>query len=118
MKQAELDSLAVKADVPQVRPGDTVKVSCKIKEGDQERIQGFQGVVLKEGGRGVRASITIRRVSSGVGVERTFLLHSPMVQSVEVLRHGRIRRARLFYLRPLSAKAARIKERRPATPAA
>lgn len=98
--------------IPQIRTGDTVKVSVRVKEGDRERSQLFQGVVLKVvGGASPGATFTVRRVSHGVGVERTFFLHSPLIEKVETLRHGDIRRARLFYLRTLSGKAARIKEK-------
>jgi large subunit ribosomal protein L19 len=99
-------------DVPQISPGDTVKVSVKTKEGDKERLQHFQGVVIKIR-RGVDGgSFTVRRVSYGIGVERTFPFQSPCVQGVEVLRHGQVRRAKLYYMRRLSVKQARLKERR------
>jgi large subunit ribosomal protein L19 len=99
-------------DVPQISPGDTVKVSVKTKEGDKERLQHFQGVVIKIR-RGVDGgSFTVRRVSYGIGVERTFPFQSPCVQRVEVLRHGQVRRAKLYYMRRLSVKQARLKERR------
>ena len=93
-------------------PGDTVKVSAKIKEGEKERIQAFQGVVIRVRHGGPNASFTVRRISHGVGVERTFPLYSPLVEKVEVVRHGKVRRAKLYYLRGLSGKAARIKEKR------
>jgi len=98
--------------IPQISPGDTVRVSLKAIEGDKERLQHFQGVVIKvrkgvDGGR-----FTVRRVSYGVGVERTFPFQSPFVQNVEVLRHGQVRRAKLYYMRRLSVKQARLKERR------
>jgi large subunit ribosomal protein L19 len=98
-------------NIPPFSPGDTVRVSVKIREGDQERIQAFQGVVIrvKEGGAG--SSFTVRRVTYGVGVERTFFFHSPLLEKVEVLRRGKVRRARLYYLRGLSGKASRIKEK-------
>jgi large subunit ribosomal protein L19 len=95
-----------------MNPGDMVKVSTKIVEGEKERIQIFQGVVLKTKAGGAGPILTVRRVTYGIGVERTFPLYSPRVEKVEVVRHGKTRRARLFYLRGLSAKAARIKERR------
>jgi large subunit ribosomal protein L19 len=98
--------------IPSLSPGDTVRVRVKVIEGDKERIQVFQGVVIKEGGRGTGASFTVRRVTYGVGVERTFPLYSPIIDAVEVVRHGKVRRARLYYLRGLSAKQSRIKERR------
>ena len=105
----------INPDFPQISPGDTVKVSLKTMEGDKERLQHFQGVVI-----GVRkgvdgGSFTVRRVSYGIGVERTFPFQSPSVQNVEVLRHGKVRRAKLYYMRRLSAKQARLKERREKT---
>ena len=99
-------------NIPALAPGDTVKVSARIVEGEKERIQLFQGVVIKVRRGGMGASFTVRRVTHGVGVERTFPLYSPLVDKVEVVRHGKVRRAKLYYLRGLSARAARIKERR------
>ena len=99
-------------NIPPLAPGDTVKVSSKVVEGDRERTQLFQGVVIRVQRGGVRANFTVRRVAYGVGVERTFPLYSPLVEKVEVMRHGRVRRAKLYYLRGLSAKASRIKEKR------
>ena len=99
-------------NIPELAPGDTVKVSSKIVESGRERIQLFQGVVIKLQRGGINASFTVRRVAYGVGVERTFLLHSPLVEKVEVIRHGKVRRAKLYYLRERSGKAARIKEKR------
>jgi large subunit ribosomal protein L19 len=93
-------------------PGDTVKVSNKVVEGDRERTQVFQGVVIRVRRGGAGASFTVRRVAYGVGVERTFLLNSPLVEKVEIVRHGKVRRAKLYYLRGLSAKASRIREKR------
>lgn len=98
--------------MPILNPGDTVRVSTKIVEGEKERIQVFQGVVLKIKQGGAGPVLTVRRVTYGIGVERTFPLYSPRVEKVDVVRHGKTRRARLFYLRGLSAKASRIKERR------
>ena len=98
--------------IPALNPGDTVKVSTKIVEGEKERIQIFQGVVLKTKSGGAGPILTVRRVTYGIGVERTFPLYSPRVEKVEVVRHGKTRRARLYYLRGLSARASRIKERR------
>ncbi len=97
---------------PDFRAGDTVKVYVKIIEGETHRIQVFEGLVIKRQGAGVAETFTVRKVSNGVGVERTFPVHSPNVDKIEVLRRGKVRRARLFYIRSLSAKAARIKERR------
>ncbi len=99
-------------NIPTLAAGDTVKVSTKVVEGDKERIQVFQGVVIRIRNSGAGSSFTVRRVAYGVGVERTFPLHSPLVDKVEVVRHGRVRRAKLYYLRGLSAKKARIKEKR------
>lgn len=93
-------------------PGDTVKVSNKVVEGDRERTQVFQGVVIRVRRGGAGTSFTVRRVAYGVGVERTFLLNSPLVEKVEIVRHGKVRRAKLYYLRGLSAKASRIREKR------
>ena len=100
-------------NIPALRPGDTVKVAIKIVEGERQRNQLFQGVVIKVKKGGVNASFTVRRVAYGVGVERTFFFTSPSVDKVEVLRHGKVRRARLYYLRGLTAKKARIAEKRP-----
>ena len=101
-------------NIPALAPGDTVKVSTKVVEGDKERIQVFQGVVIKVRNSGAGSTFTVRRVTYGVGVERTFPLYSPLVEKVEVMRHGKVRRAKLYYLRGLSAKKARIKEKRTA----
>lgn len=100
-------------NVPDFSPGDTVRVYMKIKEGDKERLQAFEGVVIRRRGGSLRSTFTVRKVSYGVGVERTFPLHSPMIERVEVLREGRVRRARLYYLRKLTGKAARIKRKKP-----
>ena len=106
--------LEVKANpnIPTLTPGDTVRVSSKVVEGDKERTQVFQGVVIKLRDRGVGSSFTVRRVTYGVGVEKTFPLSSPRVEKVEIVRRGKVRRAKLFYLRGLSAKTSRLKERR------
>ncbi len=97
--------------IPEFSPGDTVKVHVKIKEGDKERIQVFEGIVLQKKGKGVSQSFTVRKISSGVGVERIFPLHSPFVSEVEVVKRGKVRRAKLFYLRKMKGKAAKIEER-------
>lgn len=99
-------------NIPQISPGDTVKVNLKAMEGDKERLQHFQGMVIKMRKGVAGGSFTVRRVSYGIGVERTFPLQSPSVQSVAVLRHGHVRRAKLYYMRRLSVKQARLKERR------
>lgn len=99
-----------KEDIPQFKSGDTVKVHVKVVEGNRERIQVFEGIVIRRRGGGLGETFTVRRVSYGVGVERTFPLHSPKIEKIEVLRRGRVRRARLYYLRKLRGKAARIKD--------
>ena len=96
--------------IPEFSPGDTVKVHVKIKEGDKERIQIFEGVVLQKRGKGISQSFTVRKISSGVGVERIFPFHSPRIEHIDVVGRGKVRRARLFYLRNLKGKAARIRE--------
>jgi large subunit ribosomal protein L19 len=101
-----------KEDVPQFRGGDTVRVHFRIEEGDKERVQIFEGVCLTRHGNGIGDSALVRKVSNGVGVERTFLVNSPRVAKIEVMRRGKVRRAKLFYLRGLSGKAGRIKEDR------
>jgi large subunit ribosomal protein L19 len=95
-------------------PGDTVRVQVKVVEGEKERIQAFEGVVIRRRGEGGRASFTVRRISYGVGVERTFPLHSPRIERVQVVRRGQVRRSKLYYLRALAGKAARLKEKRAA----
>ena len=102
----------IRKDLPAFRAGDTVRVNVRIREGDKERIQAFEGVVLRRHAAGARSTFTVRKLSSGIGVERIFPLHSPMVESVEVVRHGRVRQARIYYLRDRFGKAARIKARR------
>ncbi len=98
--------------VPPFRAGDTVKVNVRVKEGDKERVQAFEGVVIARKGEGVSATFTVRKISNGVGVERIFPVHSPMLESISVMRRGRVRRAKLFYLRELTGKATRIKEKK------
>jgi large subunit ribosomal protein L19 len=102
----------VRTDLPKIAPGDTVKVHVKVKEGEKERIQIFQGVVISRKGGGSRQMFTVRKVSGGIGVERMFPLYSPTIDRIEVERHGRVRRAKLYYLRDLRGKAARIEEKR------
>lgn len=99
-------------DIPEFRVGDTIRVHAKIVEGTRERIQIFQGVVIKRHGAGISATYTVRKISNGVGVERTFPVHSPRVAKIEVVRYGRVRRAKLYYLRERTGKSARIPERR------
>ncbi len=113
--QALIDEITaeyIKNDTPDFRPGDNVKVYVKIVEGDRHRIQVFEGLVMKKQGHGVSATFTVRKDSYGVGVERTFPVNAPSIDKIEVTRKGKVRRARLNYIRSLSAKAARIKERR------
>ncbi|MCS6924126.1 MAG: 50S ribosomal protein L19 [Fimbriimonadales bacterium] len=106
----EIEKPYLKTDVPDFRPGDTVRVHVRVVEGGKERIQVFEGVVIARKNRGIADTITVRKVSYGVGVERTFPVHSPMVAKIEVVRKGKVRRAKLYYLRRLSGKAARLKE--------
>ena len=108
----ELDRASLRSDVPTFRPGDTVKVHVKVVEGTRSRIQVFAGVVISRAGDGLRESFTVRKVSFGVGVERTFPVHSPIIDKVEIDRRGDVRRAKLYYLRGLRGKAAKIKEKR------
>jgi large subunit ribosomal protein L19 len=109
-----VESLAInRTDIPSFNPGDTIKVHVKVKEGDKERIQIFQGVVISRKGGGTRSMFTVRKISGGIGVERMFPLYSPTIDKIEVERHGRVRRAKLYYLRNLRGKAARIEEKRP-----
>jgi large subunit ribosomal protein L19 len=115
-KLDELDALSMKSDVPDFRPGDTVKVHVKVVEGNKTRVQVFQGVVIGRQGSGVRETFSVRKVSYGTGVERTFPLHTPIVEKIEVVSRGDVRRAKLYYLRGLRGKAAKIKELRETTP--
>ncbi|MCL6445740.1 MAG: 50S ribosomal protein L19 [Alicyclobacillus sp.] len=100
----------LRTDIPDFRPGDTVRVHVKVREGQRERIQVFEGIVIRRRGSGISATYTVRKISYGVGVERTFPVHSPKIEKIEVTRRGKVRRAKLYYLRGLSGKAARIKE--------
>ena len=113
-----LDAGGLRSDIPEFRPGDTLKVHVKVVEGTRSRIQVFQGVVIRRQGAGVRETFTVRKVSFGVGVERTFPVHSPILQRIEVVTRGDVRRAKLYYLRDLRGKAAKIKERRDSRPTA
>ncbi|HHU66661.1 50S ribosomal protein L19 [Corynebacterium sp.] len=108
----KVDSAQLREDIPAFRPGDTLDVHVKVIEGSTERTQLFKGVVLRRQGSGIRETFTIRKVSFGIGVERTFPVHSPNIASIEVVRRGDVRRAKLYYLRELRGKAARIKEKR------
>jgi large subunit ribosomal protein L19 len=101
----------IRADIPEFRPGDTVRVQVKIKEGDKERLQAFEGTVIARNNTGLGESVTVRKISFGQGVERIFPLHARVIDHIEVVRTGRVRRAKLYYLRELKGKAARLKER-------
>ena len=107
-----LEQEQLRSDIPELKAGDTVKVYCKIVEGTRERVQLFEGVVISRSGSGVRENFTVRRISYGVGVERTFPVHSPRIEKIVVARVGIVRRAKLYYLRKLTGKAARIREKR------
>ncbi|HUU80237.1 MAG TPA: 50S ribosomal protein L19 [Acidobacteriota bacterium] len=107
-----LEKEQMRTDIPDFRPGDTVKVHARIKEGQKERIQVFQGVVIRKRKGNTGATFTVRKVSYGIGVERIFPLHSPLIDRIEILTRGKVRRGRLYYLRKLTGKAARIKEKR------
>lgn len=111
-KLQEVESSYLRADIPEFRAGDTVKVHVKVSEGGKERIQIFQGVVIARRGHGTGESFTVRKISGSVGVERVLPIHSPIIDKIEVVRRGRVRRAKLYYLRNLRGKAARIEERR------
>ena len=106
------ERVAIREGIPPFAPGDTVKVHVKVKEGEKERVQVFQGLVISRRGGGVRETFTVRKISQGVGVERTFPVHSPVLEKIEVERHGLVRRAKLYYLRERRGKAARIAEKR------
>lgn len=103
----------LRTDLPEISPGDTIRVAAKVVEGNRERIQVFEGTVIRLRGGGINESVTVRRIASGVGVERTFRLHSPRIERIEVVRHGEARRAKLYYLRRRVGKAATLRERRP-----
>ncbi|WP_026472403.1 50S ribosomal protein L19 [Alkanindiges illinoisensis] len=109
-----VENAQLKPDIPAFAPGDTVVVQVKVKEGDRERLQAFEGVVIAIKNRGLNSAFTVRKISSGVGVERVFQTHSPIVANIEVKRRGDVRRAKLYYLRDRSGKSARIREKLPA----
>lgn len=109
-----LDAASLKSDIPNFRSGDTLKVHVRVIEGNKSRVQVFQGVVIRRSGGGVRETFTVRKISYGVGVERTFPVHSPVIEQIEVVTRGEVRRAKLYYLRDRRGKAAKIKERREA----
>ena len=110
MNVRELEKEQMRSDMPEFGPGDTVKVHVKVREGEKERIQVFEGVVIGRRGSGISESFTVRKVSYSVGVERVFPVHSPSIHHIDVIRHGRVRRAKLYYLRALKGKAARLEE--------
>jgi large subunit ribosomal protein L19 len=109
---AELEQAQIRSDIPDFRPGDTLRVHVRVVEGSRSRIQVFQGIVIRRQGSGARETFTVRKISYSVGVERTFPVHSPSLDKIELVTRGRVRRAKLYYLRSLRGKAARIKERR------
>ena len=110
-----VENAQLRTDVPEIKSGDTVRLQVKVVEGTRERLQPFEGVVMRLRGGGVNRNFTVRRITHGVGVERTFLVHSPRIDKIEVIRHARVRRKQLYYLRGLTGKAARLKELRPMT---
>jgi len=110
-----VDSAQLRKDIPEIKSGDTVRLQVRVVEGNRERLQPFEGVVMRLRGGGVNRNFTVRRITHGVGVERTFLLNSPRLEKIEVIRHARVRRKQLYYLRGLTGKAARLKELRPMT---
>jgi large subunit ribosomal protein L19 len=107
-----VDASSLRTDIPDFRPGDTLKVHVRVVEGNRSRVQVFQGVVIRRQGSGVRETFTVRKVSFGVGVERTFPVHTPVIEKIEVVTRGHVRRAKLYYLRDLRGKAAKIREKR------
>jgi large subunit ribosomal protein L19 len=112
---AAVESAHIRKDRPEIQSGDTVRLQVRVVEGNRERLQPFEGVVMRLRGGGINRNFTVRRITNGVGVERTFLLHSPRIEKIEVVRHARVRRKQLYYLRGLTGKAARLKELRPMT---
>ena len=112
----ELDNASLRSDVPAFRPGDTVDVGVRVVEGSRSRVQRFQGVVIRRQGGGIRETFTVRKVSFGVGVERTFPVHTPVIEDIKVVTRGDVRRAKLYYLRELRGKKAKIKEKRDVRP--
>jgi large subunit ribosomal protein L19 len=111
-KLDSVDAASLRDDIPEFRAGDTLKVNVKVIEGNRSRVQAFQGIVIRRHGGGVRETFTVRKISFGVGVERTFPLHAPTIDSIEVVTRGDVRRAKLYYLRSLRGKKAKIKEKR------
>ncbi len=109
----EVEREQTRSDIPDLSPGDTVRVLVRIREGNRERLQPFEGVCIARKGGGIRETFTVRKISGGVGVERIFPLHSPMITEIKIIRRGKVRRAKLYYLRALRGKKARLKEKRP-----
>jgi large subunit ribosomal protein L19 len=118
LEQEQIDRLGAERGVPDFRPGDTLRVNVKVIEGNRERVQAFEGVCIARRNRGINSSFTVRKISYGEGVERVFPLYSPRLESIDVVRRGRVRRAKLYYLRGRTGKAARITERRDERPTA
>jgi large subunit ribosomal protein L19 len=112
----ELDQASLRSDVPDFRPGDTLDVGVRVVEGNRSRVQRFQGVVIRRQGGGIRETFTVRKVSFGVGVERTFPVHTPVIEDIKIVTRGDVRRAKLYYLRELRGKKAKIKEKREVRP--
>jgi large subunit ribosomal protein L19 len=112
---AAVENAQLRKDIPELKSGDTVRLQVKVVEGNRERLQPFEGVIMRLRGGGVNENFTVRRITHGVGVERTFLINSPRIEKIEVVRHARVRRKQLYYLRGLTGKAARLKELRPLT---
>ena len=108
---SDIETAQIKTDLPEFRPGDTVIVKVRVKEGERERLQAFEGIVIAKRNRGINSAFTLRKISHGVGVERTFQTHSPLIDSLVIKRRGDVRQARLYYLREKSGRAARIKEK-------
>jgi large subunit ribosomal protein L19 len=111
-KLVTVQRAGLRTDLPEFFPGDTVKVQVRVREGDKERLQAFEGVCIARRGAGISATFTVRKISAGVGVERIFPLHTPSIHTIEIMRRGKVRKAKLYYLRELSGKAARIREKR------
>jgi large subunit ribosomal protein L19 len=118
LEQEQIDRLGAERGIPEFRPGDTLRVNVKVIEGSRERVQAFEGVCIARRNRGINSSFTVRKISYGEGVERVFPLYSPRLESIDVVRRGRVRRAKLYYLRGRTGKAARITERRDERPTA